>query len=81
MLKKAVSILTPLGLLALAACAILGRRHFVLPLPWTDWIKAGAATAIMAANHYGWFERLARGVYGLTDAGTAAVNAPETADV
>lgn len=39
------------------------------------------ATAIMAANHYGWFERLTRGVYGLTDAGTAAVSAPETADV
>ena len=46
--------------LALAACAILGRRHFVLPLPWTDWIKAGAATAIMAAA-----------VFALPDLGTA----------
>ncbi|WP_323761011.1 lipopolysaccharide biosynthesis protein [Maricaulis sp.] len=35
--------------LALTACALLGRRYFILPLPWSDWIKAGAATAIMAA--------------------------------
>ena len=35
--------------LALLACAVLGRRHFTLPLPWADWIKAGSATAIMAA--------------------------------
>ncbi|MEM9032528.1 MAG: DUF2161 family putative PD-(D/E)XK-type phosphodiesterase [Pseudomonadota bacterium] len=27
------------------------------------------ATRIMAANHYGWFERIDRGIYGLTDAG------------
>ena len=27
------------------------------------------ATALMADNHYGWFERISRGVYGLTDAG------------
>lgn len=31
------------------------------------------ATAIMAANHYGWFERLSRGVYGLSPAGQALV--------
>ncbi len=31
-----------------------------------------AATAIMAANHYGWFERVARGVYRLTAEGEAA---------
>ena len=34
---------------SLIVCAILGRKHFALPLPWTEWIKAGAATAIMAA--------------------------------
>jgi len=28
-----------------------------------------AATRIMADNHYGWFRRLERGVYGLSDAG------------
>ena len=31
------------------------------------------ATAMMAANHYGWFERVSRGVYGLTPAGHAAL--------
>lgn len=30
------------------------------------------ATGIMAANHYGWFERVARGIYDLTDAGRDA---------
>ncbi len=30
----------------------------------------GVATSLMAANHYGWFERVSRGVYGLTDAGS-----------
>ena len=30
------------------------------------------ATTIMAANHYGWFERVSRGVYGLSPAGRAA---------
>ncbi|WP_203292584.1 polysaccharide biosynthesis C-terminal domain-containing protein [Maricaulis parjimensis] len=34
---------------ALVICVIMGRRYFVLPLPWAEWIKAGAATAIMAA--------------------------------
>jgi len=28
------------------------------------------ATTLMANNHYGWFERVARGVYNLTDAGS-----------
>ncbi|PVA09909.1 hypothetical protein DC366_12435 [Pelagivirga sediminicola] len=31
------------------------------------------ATAIMAANHYGWFDRVARGIYALSEAGMAAV--------
>ncbi len=39
------------------------------------------ATRIMADDHYGWFERVARGIYALTPAGTAglaqwAVSAP-----
>ncbi|MBE3638504.1 DUF2161 domain-containing phosphodiesterase [Mangrovicoccus algicola] len=34
-----------------------------------------AATAIMAANHYGWFDRVSRGVYGLSDAGRSAAAA------
>jgi len=28
------------------------------------------ATSLMANNHYGWFQRVSRGVYGLTDAGS-----------
>lgn len=32
-----------------------------------------ASRAMMADNHYGWFCRLRRGVYGLTEAGRAAV--------
>ena len=27
------------------------------------------ATRIMADNHYGWFERVQRGIYGLTEQG------------
>ena len=27
------------------------------------------ATRLMRANHYGWFEKVETGVYGLTDAG------------
>lgn len=30
------------------------------------------ATGIMAANHYGWFERVSRGIYGLTAQGRSA---------
>jgi hypothetical protein len=32
-------------------------------------VGVARATAIMAANHYGWFERVERGVYGVTDKG------------
>lgn len=31
------------------------------------------ATEMMRINHYGWFERVAPGVYGLTEAGRAAI--------
>jgi len=27
----------------------------------------------MAANHYGWFEKIDRGIYGLTPAGAQAL--------
>ena len=32
----------------------------------------GRATAILAADHYGWFRRVSRGVYAVTEAGRAA---------
>ncbi len=38
------------------------------------------ATAIMAANHYGWFARISRGLYGITDTGEAAAQARENVD-
>jgi hypothetical protein len=31
------------------------------------------ARTIMADNHYGWFERVSRGIYGLSEAGRSAV--------
>lgn len=31
------------------------------------------ATTLMARNHYGWFERVEKGIYGLTTAGENAV--------
>ena len=34
-----------------------------------DWAEVPQATRIMADDHYGWFERVERGVYGLTAAG------------
>lgn len=46
--------------IALIICAVLGRRHFRLPLPWMEWIKAASASVIMAA-----------GVYALPDIETA----------
>ncbi len=33
------------------------------------WAEVPQATAIMAADHYGWFTRVERGIYDLTDAG------------
>ena len=33
------------------------------------WAEVPDATRIMAADHYGWFERVSRGVYGLTETG------------
>lgn len=32
------------------------------------------ATAMMRDNHYGWFEKVEKGIYGLTPAGAEAVN-------
>jgi len=35
------------------------------------------ATNLMAANHYGWFERIEKGIYGLTREGAAALEEHE----
>ncbi|QQA42345.1 DUF2161 domain-containing phosphodiesterase [Pelagovum pacificum] len=34
-----------------------------------EWAEVPAARRIMSDNHYGWFERVAHGTYGLTEAG------------
>jgi hypothetical protein len=34
-----------------------------------DWAEVPQATRIMADDHYGWFARVDRGIYALTDAG------------
>jgi hypothetical protein len=34
-----------------------------------EWAEVPQATQIMAADHYGWFTRVSRGVYDLTDLG------------
>lgn len=34
-----------------------------------EWAEVPHATRIMAADHYGWFRRVSRGVYDLTDSG------------
>nr|WP_259793894.1 DUF2161 family putative PD-(D/E)XK-type phosphodiesterase [Aliiroseovarius crassostreae] len=47
------------------------------PMKGADLAKATGvekATTMMAANHYGWFERVERGVYGLSDAGRVALS-------
>ncbi len=46
----AATVIAYLG--ALLICAVVGRRFFAMPLPWSDWIKAAAATAVMAAAVY-----------------------------
>lgn len=34
-----------------------------------EWAEVPQATRIMADNHYGWFARVERGIYGLTETG------------
>lgn len=51
-------------------------RHLAVHGPTTGAAVAKAtgvatATRMMALNHYGWFERISRGVYGLAEAGVA----------
>lgn len=38
-----------------------------------EWVEVPQATRIMAADHYGWFARVDRGVYRLTAQGEAAL--------
>lgn len=38
-----------------------------------EWTEVPSATRIMADDHYGWFQRVERGVYGLTDKGRSGL--------
>ncbi len=38
-------------------------------------VEVPTATRMMADNHYGWFYRAAKGIYALSDAGLAAIDA------
>lgn len=38
-----------------------------------EWAEVPVATRIMRDDHYGWFERVSVGVYGLTKAGTKGI--------
>ncbi|RWX78974.1 hypothetical protein EPK99_10390 [Neorhizobium lilium] len=66
-----VPIMTAYRQQALACAAALASG----PLRPRD-LKQASATAgrIMLANHYGWFERIDKGLYGLTPAGHEAIN-------
>ena len=54
--------------------ALLCARFLAVHGPSTGakvkaWAEVPAATSIMASDHYGWFVRVSRGVYDLTDVG------------
>lgn len=38
-----------------------------------EWTEVPSATRIMADNHYGWFTRVARGVFDISDAGKKGI--------
>ena len=58
--------------------ALLCARFLAVHGPSTgakvkDWAEVPAATKIMAADHYGWFARVRRGVYDLTPEGRKGI--------
>lgn len=59
---------------ALEIAGILGRLQSASPKELAAAGASARAGDIVRANHYGWFERLAKGLYGLTEAGRAALN-------
>ena len=58
--------------------ALLCARFLAVHGPSTgakvkEWAEVPAATKIMAADHYGWFIRVSRGVYDITDVGRKGI--------
>ena len=59
---------------ALRCAQVLGANGAMKACDVAKAADVERARAIMADNHYGWFERVERGVYGLSAAGLAAVS-------
>ena len=59
---------------ALRTAAALVLRGTSSPRDLRDMGAPSKAGAILLANHYGWFERIAKGLYGLTPSGRAALD-------
>ena len=54
---------------ALACARFLALHGPTRAAKVAEWTEVPQARAIMADNHYGWFVRVSRGIYGLTKAG------------
>lgn len=59
---------------ALRLASVLAARGPQSPASLKIEAEAPKAGAILRDDHYGWFERVERGIYALTPAGTAALN-------
>jgi len=59
---------------ALRVASVLAVRGPQSPAALKLDAEAPRAGAILRDDHYGWFERVARGIYALTPAGAAALN-------
>ncbi len=59
---------------ALRVAQALGSREGISPRELREQSGVASAATIMQANYYGWFERIARGSYRLTDAGKQALD-------
>jgi hypothetical protein len=60
---------------ALRMAAVLRARGPQKPAILRAEAEAPKAASILQHDHYGWFERVARGIYALTPAGAEALNA------
>jgi hypothetical protein len=63
---------------ALRCAAYLGAQGKAAPKDIAKAAAAPRAAAILQADHYGWFERVSRGIYCLTPQGEAALTAYQT---
>ncbi len=59
---------------ALRVAQALGAREGISPRELREQSGVASTATIMQANYYGWFERIARGSYRLTDAGKQALD-------